>query len=102
MADNVGYTPGVGASVAADEIGGVLYQRVKPVHGADGSATDTSSANPFPTVDAAAGTLLTSLLAKLLQSQTGMPLETDAYYPFLPVPSFSYRCGFDRAYVNGV
>ncbi len=48
MADNVGYTPGVGASVAADEIGGNLYQRIKPVHGDDGTAIDTSSDNPFP------------------------------------------------------
>jgi hypothetical protein len=48
MADNVGYTPGSGATVAADEIGGVLFQRVKPVHGADGTATDTSATNPLP------------------------------------------------------
>jgi len=26
MADNVGYTPGTGANIAADDIGGVLYQ----------------------------------------------------------------------------
>ena len=48
MADNVGYTPGSGATVAADDIGGVLYQRVKPAIGADGSATDISDANPMP------------------------------------------------------
>lgn len=48
MADNVGYTPGEGATVAADEIGGVLHQRVKIGIGADGSATDVSSANPMP------------------------------------------------------
>jgi hypothetical protein len=48
MADNVGYTPGSGATVAADEIGGVLFQRVKVAHGADGSAVDTSAANPLP------------------------------------------------------
>ena len=40
MADNVGYTPGSGATVAADEIGGILFQRVKPVVGADGTAVD--------------------------------------------------------------
>lgn len=40
MADNVGYTPGTGATVAADEIGGVLHQRVKISVGSDGSATD--------------------------------------------------------------
>ena len=48
MADNVGYTPGSGAVVAADEIGGVLYQRAKVVHGADGVAVDTSAENPLP------------------------------------------------------
>lgn len=49
MADNVGYTPGAGATVAADEIGGVLYQRVKLNTGADGTAADVSPANPLPT-----------------------------------------------------
>lgn len=36
MADNVGYTPGVGATVAADDIGGVLFQRLKLSLGGDG------------------------------------------------------------------
>jgi hypothetical protein len=40
MADNVAITPGTGATVAADDIGGVHYQRVKIGIGADGSATD--------------------------------------------------------------
>lgn len=48
MADNVGYTPGSGATVAADDIGGVLYQRIKPVTGDDGTATDVSATNPMP------------------------------------------------------
>ena len=48
MADNVGYTPGSGATVAADEIGGVLHQRVKVGIGADGTAVDVSDANPMP------------------------------------------------------
>jgi hypothetical protein len=48
MADNVAITPGSGAIAAADDIGGVLYQRVKVAHGADGSATDTSVSNPLP------------------------------------------------------
>lgn len=49
MADNVGYTPGTGATIAADEIGGVLHQRVKVSIGADGQATDLSTSNPMPT-----------------------------------------------------
>lgn len=48
MADNVGYTPGSGATVAADDIGGVLYQRIKPVTGSDGIAIDVSQENPMP------------------------------------------------------
>lgn len=40
MADNITVTPGAGASVAADDIAGVLHQRVKLALGADGSATD--------------------------------------------------------------
>ena len=62
MADNVGYTPGSGATVAADEIGGVLYQRVKITHGADGIAHETSNSNPLP-VDVTAGELLEQLSA---------------------------------------
>lgn len=61
MADNVGYTPGSGATVAADEIGGVLYQRVKPVTGADGTAVDVSATNPMPM--AAYGELLEAVEA---------------------------------------
>ena len=49
MPDNVGYTPGAGATVAADEIGGVLFQRVKLTAGADGVAADVSLGNPLPT-----------------------------------------------------
>ena len=48
MPDNIGYTPGTGATVAADDIGGVLYQRIKPTYGADGSATDVSESNGLP------------------------------------------------------
>ena len=36
MADNVGYTPGSGATVAADDIGGALHQRIKFTLGGDG------------------------------------------------------------------
>jgi hypothetical protein len=40
MADNVAVTPGSGATIAADEIAGVLHQRVKVSVGADGAAAD--------------------------------------------------------------
>ena len=54
MADNVGYTPGSGAIVAADDISGVLYQRIKPVVGVDGVAVDVSSTSPMPVADGTA------------------------------------------------
>jgi hypothetical protein len=67
MADNVAVTPGVGANVAADDVGGVLVQRVKPQHGVDGAAVDTSATNPLPVTDAAGATqtTLAAVLAKL-------------------------------------
>ncbi len=40
MADNVAFTPGTGATGAADDIGGVYYPRVKLALGADGTAVD--------------------------------------------------------------
>lgn len=48
MSDNIGYTPGTGATVAADNIGGALHQRVKISVGADGVAADASADNPLP------------------------------------------------------
>ena len=73
MADNVGYTPGSGATVAADDIGGVLHQRVKIGVGADGSATDVSTSNPMP-VDASNGELVEALEA-LPETQRHSPLR---------------------------
>lgn len=53
MSDNIGYTPGTGATVAADNVGGVLFQRVKLAHGTDGAAVDASAADPLPVVSSA-------------------------------------------------
>lgn len=72
MADDIAVTPGAGATVAADEISSVKYQRIKLIHGADGvNAGDVSTANGLPVqfvagsgVTANAGTNLnTSALA---------------------------------------
>jgi hypothetical protein len=52
MANNVGYTPGTGALVAADEIAGVLHQRIKLGIGGVGEAVDVSAANPLPITSA--------------------------------------------------
>lgn len=45
MADN---TTASGVLVGTDEVDSVHYQRMKVVHGADGSVIDASAANPFP------------------------------------------------------
>jgi len=48
MSDNVGYTEGSGKMIATDDIGGVQYQRVKPVWGVDGVAQDVNETTPLP------------------------------------------------------
>lgn len=49
MSDNTTLNSGSGGDIiATDDIGGVKYQRVKVTHGADGSATDVSTASPMP------------------------------------------------------
>jgi len=68
MPDNVAYTPGAGATIAADEIAGVLYQRVKPVTGVDGVASDVSQQNPMPI--AAYGELLEAIEAMRMAIQS--------------------------------
>lgn len=44
MADNIAVTPGTGATVATDDVGGIQYQRVKPALGGDGVAADLQPA----------------------------------------------------------
>jgi hypothetical protein len=48
MADNLDVSPGTGATVRADEVGGALYQVIKPAFGIDGVATLVSSTDPLP------------------------------------------------------
>jgi hypothetical protein len=62
MPDNVNITPGVGAAIAADDVGGVLHQQVKLTLGGDGvSEGSVSSSNPLPV--AAVGELIEALEA---------------------------------------
>lgn len=68
MSDNVGYTPGSGATIAADEIAGVLYQRIKPTIGEDGTAQDVSTTNPMPI--AAYGELIEAIEAMRMAIQS--------------------------------
>jgi hypothetical protein len=50
MADNTQLSPGTGGDViASDDIGGVKFQRMKLIHGADGvNAGDVATGNPLP------------------------------------------------------
>lgn len=48
MSDNVAATPGVGVSLAFDEVSGVQYQRVKVNFGVDGAAADVTGAVGLP------------------------------------------------------
>lgn len=65
MADNIAVTAGSGTTIAADDIGGVLHQRVKLSQGADGSATDVSSAAPLNVTLANTGANATPLVVDL-------------------------------------
>lgn len=88
MADNVGYTPGSGAQIAADDIGGVLHQRMKISVGADGQATDVSAANPLPASDATAQAKLDLLLALLARESMNNDNEDPAAETAIPVESY--------------
>lgn len=59
MADNVAITPGTGATVAADDVGGlgILWQRMKLGLGPDGSALDLTGAIAATQSAAVAGNL---------------------------------------------
>ena len=70
MADNIGYTPGTGATIAADDIGGVLHQRVKIGIGADGTSTDISTANPMPVTETGELVEAVEALRTVMQSLT--------------------------------
>jgi len=90
MADNVGITPGTGATAAADEIDGVLHQRVKITVGSDGvSRGDVDVTNPMPvrqddlgSIEQAAEQLNTA------QIPTGNdePLQLVGLHPNFPLP----------------
>ena len=76
MADGVAITPGVGANIATDDIGGFQYQRIKPVWGADGIATDSSPANPFPVVLGVNQRFFANTYERVAASQTAQVLGT--------------------------
>jgi hypothetical protein len=68
MSDNTTLNPGAGGDVvAADDVGGIKYQRVKLTLGADGvNDGDLSLANPMPVLDSAAALRVDPLAAYAL------------------------------------
>lgn len=59
MADNVDISPGSGKTIATDDISDVQYQRMKLVHGVDGTNDgDVSKINPFPVREGCAENML--------------------------------------------
>jgi hypothetical protein len=89
MADNVGITPGSGATAASDDIGGVQYQRIKLVHGADGvNDGDVSSVNGLPVKGV--GELMEAIEAmrfaiNTLTKTIGMSLPNAQGFPIMEV-----------------
>jgi hypothetical protein len=68
MTDNINVTPGAGATVAADLVGGALYQRVKLAIGADGEAAD---------LDSGQQTMANSVPMTLASDQTDVKVTLD-------------------------
>ncbi len=79
MADSFVTNPGSGGTTfASDDIGGTHWPRVKVSHGADGSATDVSTASPMPVTSfdesnqvTVAGAPLTVKFATIAASSSG-------------------------------
>jgi hypothetical protein len=71
MADNLGYTPGSGATVATEEVGGIHHQKVLVEHGgADGvTPTPVSDLAPLPIHDEEVHLQLTRVVAALASPQ---------------------------------
>lgn len=73
MADNVVLSAGTadGVTLAADDVGGVHYQRIKVSWGADNSAVDASAANPLPVVQT--GTLNVGTVTAVTAISNALP-----------------------------
>jgi len=72
MADNVTLNAmSGGTTVAADDIGSVLHQRVKVQYGPDGSATDVSLGTPIPVTIAELQAAMGSVTGLATQSKFG-------------------------------
>lgn len=84
MADNVEITAGTGTTVAADEITGVKYQRVKICIGADGTAVDLAEA-PLTDTELRATAVPVSLATAPTTAVTGPLTDTELRATAVPV-----------------
>lgn len=70
MADNVAITPGAGATIATDDVGGVQFQRVKLDVGGDGVSVPVAGSMPVTPATNATTTREYTTTAALRQSVT--------------------------------
>lgn len=76
MPENVTLNAGTGGvTAAADEIGGVHFQRVKLIHGADGvNAGDVAAGNPLPVTNTPVRGNLTNISGPILVAATAQQI----------------------------
>lgn len=78
MADNIDVSPGSGKTIRADEVGGALYQVIKPAFGVDGSATLVSATDPLPVTIADASVTVDGTVAATGDWLTNTELRASA------------------------
>lgn len=78
MADNVAITAGTGTTIAADDVGGALHQRVKATWGPDGTGNDVDVATGKPMPVQLRGSDGTDRSNLLPISAASLPLPTGA------------------------
>jgi len=86
MVDNVAVTPGAGATIATDDVGGVQYQWVKLDVGGDGASSPVSSTNGVPVSPLVGATLGMSIVSssaaeasKVIKASAGTLLSLIGY-----------------------
>jgi hypothetical protein len=79
MVDNIAITPGTGATVATDDVGGIQYQRVKLTWGTDGIANDADIATgkPLPSqLRHSDGTIISDTTGIKISTSQLAPIQT--------------------------
>ena len=85
MSDNVTLNAGSGGdTIAADDVGGAKYQRVKVCHGVDGAAADVSASSPLETAPTDPTATTGTLTAVDAASTSGTNAITQGYYTGTP------------------